>query len=362
MSLTVGSFPYKPGFNPYQRLITEAIMGEGVEVIRIPPKKWFPLQRAMRVRCDLLHLDWPHDWYSGKNLLAKHTKRWMYQTGLASRTDKKIVWTAHNLVAHDSKDQEYEHRMIQKLINRCDGIMTLSKAAESALTEKYVVASRTEVRTINHGHYIDCYQNVWKRPEARRHLSISDNDCVLLSLGSIRPYKGSEKLIQVFSEISRENDLLVIAGVSNDKGYEERLKKFADDHKSRSEGQIRVCPGLIADSDLQIYFNAADVAVLPFENVLNSGSLLMAMSFGMPVVAPETGSIPEIINGKWGFLHEPNNSASLKQAISEATDAVGNAKFDEVRGEVINFTRERYSWEQVGSELRDWYQGLCQSV
>ena len=119
IELKVGSFPYAPNFNPYQRLLTTAIEDEGANVTRITPKKWFPLQKVAKIPVDILHLDWPHDWYNGKSAVTQFLKTCMYLQGLRGLRAKPVIWTAHNLIAHDSPNPKREHRMIQKLINQC---------------------------------------------------------------------------------------------------------------------------------------------------------------------------------------------------------------------------------------------------
>ena len=141
-AISIGSFPYKPGFNPYQRLITGAIEDAGADVVRIPPVKWFPLQKAFATECDILHLDWPHDWYNGKNALTRFLKKQMYLGALRNKKKTigrtKLVWTAHNLVSHDSGGSGHEHKMIQALIDQCDGIMVMSEASRALLEQTYL--------------------------------------------------------------------------------------------------------------------------------------------------------------------------------------------------------------------------------
>ena len=87
--MIVSNFPYAPSQNPYQRLITEAMESVGIEVVRIPPEKWWPLHKAASVESDIIHLDWPHDWYTGKNFLTQAIKIKMYLKGL-KQLEKKM--------------------------------------------------------------------------------------------------------------------------------------------------------------------------------------------------------------------------------------------------------------------------------
>lgn len=356
--MVVGSFPFSPGFNPYQRLFTQAIEGAGTSVVRIPPKKWFPLHYASNVECDLLHLDWPHDWYQGRNAFTRALKRRIYRGGLGRLRRKPAVWTAHNLVAHDAKDPVYEQRMIQALIDACRGIMVMSDAARNELQARFSIPSTVHVRKVFHGHYIDWYENNVSRHAARQNLEIPPNKTVFLSVGSIRPYKGHRSMIETFQSIATCDDILLIAG-SGDPIFTNELQAYAAEFDG--QGEVQILCGVVPDDRLQYFFNAADICVLPFRSVLNSGSLLLAMSFGLPVVAPKIGSIPEIACPDWyfGYSINGNEIKDRADAMASAKQRLGEVSLSTTRREVCEFTRERYCWSRIGTELSSWYRELA---
>ncbi len=358
--ITVGSIPYRPGFNPYQKLFTGALEEAGVRVIRIPPRKWFPLQFANRVECDILHLDWPHDWYSGKNGMTRRFKQYMYLSGLASLR-AKVVWTLHNLFAHDAKDMVYEHRMIQALIDCCDGILVFSETAKAELKKRYSVSDQTSIQKVFHGHYLDCYPNNCTREAARTFLGVPGQQKLLVTVGAIRPYKGIDSLISEFGQNPISGIKWIIAGESKDSEFHQRLQMLVQ-NANRHGCDIEFHNRLIPDHELQYYFNACDVCILPFENVLNSGSLLMAMSFGCPIIAPSMGSIPEVVCNRWSYLYDPADSGSLRTSILRSMECVSRQDVAEIRADLINFVRQKYSWTNVGTELKRWYEKLCNRV
>ena len=149
-------FPYRPGGNPYQSLFASALEKAGLQVERVSPSKWLPLQRVGRVEGDILQLDWPHDWYRGRSRLSEIAKRIMYVNGLKRLSKKPLVWTVHNLVAHDARDLQYEMRMIQKLINVSNGLIVFSELAKTQLYDTYRIPHDTKVSVVYHGHYNGC--------------------------------------------------------------------------------------------------------------------------------------------------------------------------------------------------------------
>jgi glycosyltransferase involved in cell wall biosynthesis len=349
----VGIFPYSPGYNPYQRLFAEALEGAGVEVVRIRPRKLFPIHWALSHRLDLLHLDWPHDLYQGRTPFLQTIKRMMYGLGLRRLANHPFVWTAHNLSGHDAPDLEDETRMIQRLVDCCDGIITLSESARTQLQTTYRLPVRTRVAVIYHGHYIDAYPNTISTSEARLHLGIPSESRVVLSLGRIAPYKGLGKLIEAFRVVAGRGDVLVIAGPAHDPAFVAALQHQVD--QPTGNGRIILLPQRVPDEDLQVFFNASDVVALPFQRVLNSGSLLLAMSFGRAVVAPRMGSIPEIAMPDAYFGHDTSDTGGLARALHEA---LSTSNLLERGSRSKRWASVKYGWADVGHRVRALYEDI----
>ena len=131
-SLKVGYFPYRPIDNPYQRLFAGSLERAGVEVERIAPRKWFPLQHAASRDMDLLQLDWPHDWYEGRNVWTRDQADHVPGRAPLAAQEYRGLDGAQP-AAHDSQHADFEQRMIQELVNVCDGIIVLSRASGDLL-------------------------------------------------------------------------------------------------------------------------------------------------------------------------------------------------------------------------------------
>jgi glycosyltransferase involved in cell wall biosynthesis len=210
------------------------------------------------------------------------------------------------------------------------------------------------VAVTRHGHYIDCYPNRISRAEARDRLALPPDSRVVLSLGRLQPYKGIENLVEAFRSVAGAKDVLLIAGLPSDAEYEARLRAVCD--QAAGEGrQVRYDPRLVPDDELQIYFNACDLVALPFRQILNSGSLLMAMSFGCPIVAPRHGSIPEIACGAAWFGYDLDDPSGLTGALRAAL-SVPNS--DAVRRTVLDFTRRHCDWQHVGQSVAGLYSSV----
>src|SRR5947209_12876027 len=104
----------------------------------------------------------------------------------------------------------------------------------------------------------------------------------------------------------------------------------------------------ITDEEIELYFKAADVLVLPYNHIFQSGVLFLGYSFGLPVIATDVGSLREdIVEGKTGFVCPPHSPAELARSIETyfASDLFQGL---ETRGpEIRRFANERYSWSKV---------------
>ena len=103
--------------------------------------------------------------------------------------------------------------------------------------------------------------------------------------------------------------------------------------------------------EFQIYLNAADIAVLPFVDVLTSGSAILALSFGKPLILPAIGCMPELIDDTQGILFQAKESDSLAKAFSNIR------KYNLAETEQAAFARaHELNWENIAQQIATLYQ------
>ena len=203
---------------------------------------------------------------------------------------------------------------------------------------------------IPHGNFIDVFPNKISRQDARKHLEIPEEAFVYLYLGNARVYNGIETLIEVFGAAAAADARLVLMmrpSAANAE-YWDDLMALAD----RDE-RVRVfTSSFFPNEDFQIYLNAADVAVLPFSEVLTSGSAIAALSFGKPVVLPGLGCLPELIDETMGILYDVGDAHGLEQALVEVRKrdlkAAGRAALERARS---------LDWDDIASRVAALYRG-----
>jgi glycosyltransferase involved in cell wall biosynthesis len=193
--------------------------------------------------------------------------------------------------------------------------------------------------------------------EAKLRLGLTQRQKVVLFFGNIAPYKGLEYLVEAMALLARsEPDYrLIIAG---------RPKNCAQ-YWAAVQRRIS-CAGLgpnvierieyVPDADTEIYFKAADVLVLPYTHIFQSGVLFLGYNFGLPVIASDVGSLKEdIVEGKSGFVCKPRDPADLVKRIEDYFSSELYQQLAMRRQDIRDFADDRHSWTRVCEITRAVY-------
>jgi D-inositol-3-phosphate glycosyltransferase len=272
---------------------------------------------------------------------------------------KKIALTAHNVnqARRDAKDSLVNRITLRIQYRLCDHIFVHTKKMKDELCRDFGVAERT-VTVIRHP-INDAFPDTDLTPsEAKRHLGLQENEKAVLFFGRIRPYKGIEHLLAAFQLLAANHSdyRLIIAGEPK-KGSEEYRHQIEQTVKTEfTPGQIIMKIQFIPDEEMEVYLKAADVLVLPYKEIFQSGVLFLAYSFGLPVVATDVGSFrEEIVEGRTGFLCQPGDLAELAKAIETyfVSDLYKNLKVR--RQELKDYADANHSWNAVADLTRNAY-------
>jgi glycosyltransferase involved in cell wall biosynthesis len=196
--------------------------------------------------------------------------------------------------------------------------------------------------------------------EAKRQVGVSSSDKTMLFFGNIAPYKGLEYLIAAFTELApRCSDYrLIIAG--KPKGCEDYWRQIQQ-VMARSDIRDRIIERIeyILDEETELYFKAADVLILPYTHIFQSGVLFLGYSFGLPVIASDVGSLrEEIIEGKTGFVFKPRDPSDLVRTIERYFESQLFRELESRRREIKQYANERYSWDKVSAITATVYSNL----
>lgn len=339
--------------NPYQENLATALDRNGVSVTLTGG---YPRETIRALLSDglsdVLHLHWISPYLVGDTRVASVLKATVFVTGLlaARLLGVRIVWTAHNLVEHERRWPSFERFCKGVLVDHLfDRVFVHWPEARSELREEFGLAEdRDRFVTVTHGHYIRNYENDVDERTARSRFGIPQDAFVLLFFGGIRSYKRVPELIEAFESIDRDDVHLLIAGNTWEDVIHRRIESRATGHP-----RIHCTLEFIPDEDVQYYMNAADAAVFPFEDIFTSGSVILAMSFGTAVVAPDSEYLGEIVGDEGGILYDSDDpdglDAALERIVTEDVDTMGRRNYE---------SASRYGWETIGAETAAAYQDV----
>jgi glycosyltransferase involved in cell wall biosynthesis len=196
--------------------------------------------------------------------------------------------------------------------------------------------------------------------EAKQRLGLSACHKAVLFFGNIAPYKGLDCLIEAMSLLagtSSEYRLIIVGRPKGGRSYWETILRRISSAGLHPMVIQRI--EYVADADTELYFKAADVLVLPYTHVFQSGVLFLSYNFGLPVVASDVGSLREdIVEGKTGFVCKPRDPAGLATALQHYFASDLYADLTRRRDEIKGFATEKYSWVKVGTITKGIYGSL----
>jgi glycosyltransferase involved in cell wall biosynthesis len=267
-----------------------------------------------RQEFDVLHLNWLHAFYRRDDLetTVQQYTRFAENLTYARQLGYRIVWTMHNLYPHERPFPEIDRLGRLLMCRLADAVITHCQHAAERLRELFFW--QDEVQVIPHGNFIDVYPNEISQQEARAQLGLPQDAFIYIFFGNTRTYKGIHTLIEAFSRAAADDALLLIMSrVTFNVEYAAELQQLA-----QGEERVRIFSSpYFADEEFQLYLNAADVATLPFSEVLTSGSAITALGFGKPMILPKLGCLPELIDEEIGILYDASDERALDKALVE---------------------------------------------
>ncbi|HSW99417.1 MAG TPA: glycosyltransferase [Patescibacteria group bacterium] len=219
----------------------------------------------------------------------------------------KIIWTVHNVLPHEP--QTSNDRLVTRFTaHAASRLIVHSTQAIEELREANIDASKATI--IPHGNYDGAHPTTLTRAQARKRLHAQPNETLILFFGNIRPYKGIEdKLLPAFAQLDTTNVRLIVAGRCHDPALKRAIGRFAQKYPN-----VNFIEGSVADEDVSMYFDAADIVCLPFKAMTTSGSVILAATYGKPIVTPYIGSSKDLPKDL-GVLYNPDEKNALLHAL-----------------------------------------------
>jgi len=299
----------------------------------LSPFSWHKTAKLIRQeRPDLVIVQWWHPWFAP-----------CYASVLRKvRKTAPVLFVCHNVLPHEGFP--LKERLARAVLRKGSAFIVHSGQDEADL--KRLVPDPLFVHAV-HPTYNHFRKRGISRAEARIELGIPEDREMLLFFGYIREYKGLKHLIRALPAIkaARPKTHLYVVGDFFENNKEEYLQLIAE---TNTAADLTLVDGYLPDDEVEPYFAAADLCVLPYESATQSGVIQISYSFGVPVVATDVGGLPEVVpDGKTGFVVPPKDQEALAAAVARF--------FEEGRAEEfaanIEKENERYSWDRMTEHI-----------
>lgn len=232
----------------------------------------------------------------------------------------KVVLTVHNILPHEVRP--FERGLYFLYYRLAQGLILHSQLNCQRLRQEVPDLEAARLYVVPFGNYEQFRYLETSREEARRQLDLPPDARIALFFGMIRPYKGLDLLIRAMPAVRAAcpQVLFVVAGKVLH-GEREEYEKLIADMGLGAEDLVQRYDYL-SDEEAIRYVRAADLVVMPYREIYQSGVLFFAYSFGRPVLATRVGSFPETIeDGQSGWLVEPEDIEGLSQGLISALTA-----------------------------------------
>jgi beta-1,4-mannosyltransferase len=243
----------------------------------------------------------------------------------------QLVWTVHNVVPHETTMPEREAELRRGIVARALFVHIIAEQTPELVADLFVIPKEKAFH-VPHPNYIGVYADYVDRDEARHQLGLWPDELVYAFVGQIRPYKGLVELVDAFDAITASDPhrRLLVAGLP---GKGPAVDAFLE--RCLLQPFISLHPRRIPTDEMQMFLRSADVAVLPYVRALSSGVLMLALSFGLPVVVPRMGGITELVTDEFARTFSPGDPDSLIAAIRAADEL----RTPEARGAALEMAR-----------------------
>jgi glycosyltransferase involved in cell wall biosynthesis len=249
---------------------------------------------------------------------------------------KRIVFTAHNVNAgrrdgHDTTLNRLTLRMQYRLV---DHLFVHTEKMRQELRTDFGVPDH-KISVIPFGVYDGMPNTSLTSVQAR------------LRLGLMPSHKVLVEAMAALAGKDTEYRLLIVGRLENCDRYWEEIQQRISRFGLRPNIIERI--EFVPDEEAEIYFKAADVLVLPYTEIFQSGVLLIGYTFGLPVIASDVGSFREdVIEGKTGYLCRARDPEDLAAVMRTYFDGDPFAHLGERRAQIADYARQHYSWATVG--------------
>jgi glycosyltransferase involved in cell wall biosynthesis len=240
-------------------------------------------------------------------------------------------------------------RSLSRLLERMDAVVVHSEHGARRLEVDFGVPAE-KLEPIPHGafDYLTTQPEEVPLPEELRDVQ----GPVILAFGLVRPYKGTDVLLEAFSRIAGDFEGAEVWVVGMPRMPMEQLRELA----ARVPGRVRFVDRFVTDPEIPAFMRRADLVALPYRNIEQSGVLYTALAFGRPLVLSDVGGFGEIAAQGAARLVPPGDPEALAGVLRDLlADAPARER---LAAGALEAARGRYSWDEIGRRTAALYDRL----
>jgi glycosyltransferase involved in cell wall biosynthesis len=247
-----------------------------------------------------------------------------------------LVLTAHDVLPREPRRGQREAQ--RRLYERFDAIVAHSEHSRRRLTQELGIEP-SRVHVIAHGAFAHLAELPAGPPP------FQTDKRVVLFFGLLRPYKGLDVLLDAWRAI--DDAELWIVGMP---------RMDVAELRARAPASVRFVTRFVADSELPAYFRRADLVVLPYREIEQSGVLFTALAFGKPLLVSDVGGFSELAARGAARAVAPGDSGALREAIAALLD--DPAALEQLRSGSLTAAAGEYSWSAIARRTLALYEQL----
>lgn len=262
----------------------------------------------------------------------------------------RFVLTVHDVESFSSKKNIF---MTKFILRRAQGIVVHNTISNQSVLN-LVPEAVHKISIIPHGNYLEHVKEAPSLEDARKILGIPFDSQVALFFGQIKKVKGLDILLHAWKDVVKNNSkaLLVVAG----RLWKEDFKYYLDiTEQCCLENSVKFDIRYIPDDEALLYYSAADVIVLPYRKIYQSGVLLMALSHAKAVVVSNLPGMTEVIKDcENGFVFRDGDTFDLSVTITRILSNADLRAAAAFKG--LDTVTTQHDWYKIGEITKAFYE------
>lgn len=337
--------------NPYQNLLRVALEKKGARVSLSDYSTGIlsviPVLKKYNYNINVIHIHWISPislkicWSKKASVFYLKCIVFILEILLCRLSGKKVVWTIHNRISHEAKSLDRELFLRKLLVKACSTIILHSEAAKSVIEEEYAISLHKKCLIIPHGNYFGCYPLSSKtKSELKEIYGYAERSKIILYFGAVKPYKGVEKIIEAANELTDLN--FIVAGEVESPEYRRNLIEMSNSNN------LTFDLSFLSNQAMIDYIEISDLILLPFNNTLTSGSVILSMTLGKGLILSHEAKVFGCIEegGAFYFGNQNELFGLLRNIDNEQIKRAG----------LVNLEKsKRMSWQPIAELTKTAY-------